>query len=539
MIKGKILLIAQLIALHSFAQNYSNYKQQGERLDAIVKDHPGLAKKEVIGRSAGGKEILMLILGKGDINNKPAIAIIGGIEGNHLLGTELAIGFAEKLLGSDSLKMKLERTSYYIFPDMSPDATEQYFSRVKYERNGNASATDDDRDGRTDEDPFEDLDGNGKITMMRVASPIGDHRINPDDPRSMIRVDLSKDEKGSHLVFSEGTDNDKDGSFNEDGDGGVWLNKNFTFRHPSFSKGSGEFPFSAPETRVLADKLYQLFNVFCVISFSSNTNLSAPYTYNAASANQRLVAGYHEQDVKINEMVSNVYNKIVKLKEAPKPAAQGGDLLSWAYYHYGRFSYSTPGWFIPKPVADTTKKEKPSATTDSVAAYLRWAYSEKASPTFTPWKMIDHPDFPGQQVEVGGVDPFVLTNPPFNMTGNIIDRHAAFIAAVSDMQPAIEISNVRTVKLGNGITRITATVMNTGAFPTHTKPGEKSNWLKKIKVSINLEKQTLISGKKIVLIDALKSYGSAEITFLVKGTGKLEIQAGSPAAGFKKTIINL
>ena len=122
---------------------------------------------------------------------------------------------------TDSIRALLQRTSFYIFPNMSPDAMEQYFAPLKYERQGNSAETDDDRDGRRNEDPAEDLDGNGRITVIRVESPIGEYRLNPDDPRSLVKADLTRGEKGSYQVYTEGIDNDKDGLFNEDGEGGV------------------------------------------------------------------------------------------------------------------------------------------------------------------------------------------------------------------------------------------------------------------------------------------------------------------------------
>ena len=126
-------------------------------------------------------------------------------------------------------------------------------------------------------------------------------------------------------------------------------------------------------------------------------------------------------------MVSELYNKIANMKDAPKATTAGGDLLSWAYYHYGRFSFSTPGWFVPKALSDTTKKDKGDSTKkekafkieDATANYLRWAAQAGIPNEFTEWKKIEHPDFPGQNVEVGGIDPFVLINPPFKMVPDI------------------------------------------------------------------------------------------------------------------------
>jgi len=527
----------------AYAQiDYSNNSQQLARLNLLVKEHSQKAKLKSIGKSAGGKDLWMMTIGTGNTESKPAIAIVGGIEGNHLLGTELSIGFAEKILRSntDSIKTLLSATTFYVFPNMSPDAMEQYFANLKYERHGNARQTDDDRDGKINEDGFDDLDNNGKITMMRIESPIGEYRINTEEPRGMVKADLTKGETGSYILLTEGIDNDKDGEFNEDGEGGVWINKNLTYKHPSFTQGSGEFPVSEPETRSLLDLLYTMYNVYAVLSFSSNNNLSTPYTYNAANVSQRIVTGYQEQDAKVNAMVSDLYNKTLDMKDAPKNTAGGGDFLSWAYYHYGRFSFSTSGWYIPKPKTDTTKKDKPPVISDSVATYVRWATKQNMNINFTDWKMIQHPDFPDQKVEVGGIDPFVLINPPFSMVEELKNKHTDFIIRLALMQPRIDITKIRKEKLGNNITRITVTVINTGALPSHSRLGEKTYWVKRINVRLNMNNnQSVLSGKRIQVLNSMEGYSSKELTWLVRGTGKIEVEAGSPTTGTKKIEIIL
>jgi hypothetical protein len=525
------------------AQDYSNFTQQSARLERLAKSYPQYVKLGSLTKTAGGKNIWMLSIGSGQIQNKPAIAVVGGVEGNHLLGTELAIAFAEKLLQSsttDSIQNLLRNTTFYVFPNMSPDATEQYFAKLKYERQGNGSNTDDDRDGRLNEDPFDDLDGNGKITMMRIESPIGEYKTHPDNARVLVKADLSKGEKGTYRLLTEGIDNDKDGNFNEDGEGGVWFNKNLTYKHPSFTPGSGEFPVSEPEVRALLDTLHGLFNVFAVVSYSSNNNLSAPVTYNAQAAAIRVPGSWMEDDVKVNAMVSDLYNKVTKTKDAPKSAPAGGDFLSWAYYHYARYSFSTPGWWVPKFIPDTSKKEKPLSVDDATANYVLWAQRQGITNTFSEWKTISHPDFPGQKVEVGGLDPFVLMNPPYKMVDSIAMKQTEFLVKLAGLQPQIEIGNIQTEKLGNGLTRITMDVMNKGALPSHSKLGERSNWLKRVNVKLNTTgNQSVISGRKVQLLNTMDAYSSQKITWLVKGSGKLSIEAGSPTTGIKVVDVNL
>lgn len=541
-----ILRLTALILLLPFAGiqargqgGYSNNRQQAERLQVLAKNNPAKAKLTSLAKTKGGKDIWQLTLGVGNASAKPAIAIVGGVEGHHLLGTELAIGFAEHLLQSDSTGL-LDKTTFYIYPNMSPDAMEQYFAPLKYERQGNASATDEDRDGKQDEDGYDDLDRNGRITMMRVESPIGDYRQHPDDPRVMIKADLNKGEKGKYLLYTEGIDNDKDGTFNEDGEGGVWFNKNLTYRHPSFTPGSGEFAVSEIETRALLDQLFELFNVYAVISFGTANNLSTPFAYNAQAANQPLIAGWLQQDVKVDSMLSDLYNKTIGAKDAPRNSGGGGDFLSWAYYHYGRYSFSTPGWWTPKTKPDSTRGEKAFTIDDPLANYLRWAAQQKETVAFTDWKAIQHPDFPGQVVEIGGPDPFALNNPPYHLVADITKKHAAFIKKLAGFQPEIDIVNLKTEKLGSGLTRITADIMNKGGFASHSKLGERTYWVKRINVKLNVNNnQSVLSGKKIQVLNSLEGYSSQQLSWLIKGTGKLTIEAGSPTTGSKKIEISL
>jgi len=541
-----------LLTAFTMAQtDYSNFSQQSARLNTLSKNYPQMVKLKSIAKTVGGKDIWMMSIGNGNTETKPGIAVIGGVEGNHLLGTELAIGFAEKLLqgsNTDSIKSLLNKTSFYVFPNMSPDAMEQYFAPLLYERQGNALQTDDDRDGKLNEDGYDDLDKNGKITWMRIESPVGDYKINPDDKRSLVKADIVKGEKGTYLLMREGIDNDKDGKLNEDGEGGVWFNKNLSFNHPSFSQGAGEFAVSENETRALLDQLFQLFNVYAVVGFATNNNLSASLVFNAANTSTRVVTGWLEPDTKVNAMVADLYNKATAMKDATKATNAGGDLLSWGYYHYGRFSFSTPGWFVPKAAADTTKKDKSDSTKkekapsveDANSNYLRWAASQGITGTFTDWKKVEHPDYPKQNVEVGGLDPFVLINPPFKLVEDITNKHVIFLLKLATLQPELDIIHVKTEKIGGGISRITASIINKGALPSHSKLGERTYWVKRINVKLNiLNNQSIISGKKIQLLNSMEGYSEKELSWLVKGTGKVILEAGSPTTGTKKIEISL
>ncbi len=522
----KLFLISVLAGMGTtiLAQNYSTLNDQQSRIDALVKSYPKLISASSLCKTNGGKDVWMITIGSGKTESKPAIAVVGGVEGSHLLGTELVIAFAENLLkgsNSDSIKAVLNKTTYYLFPNMSPDAYEQYFAKLKYERNGNATATDDDRDGRLNEDPFDDLDANGKITLMRVESPIGEYKLHPDDPRVLIKADPSKGEKGKYLLLTEGIDNDKDGQLNEDGDGGIAFNKNLTYKHKTFTPGAGDYPASEKETRALLDFLYDAFNVYAIVSFSSNNNLS-------------------NNEDKATTIVSELYNKVIGIKDAPKGTALGGDFMQWAYQHYGRFSFSTQGWWVPKAKPDTAKKEKVFTVEDPTANYLRWSAQQGVVNNYTDWKVINHPDYPNQLVEVGGIDPFVLIDPPFKLVNDISKKHTEFLLKMASFQPEIDVMNVKTESLSNGLTRVSIDVINKGALATHSKFADRNYFVKKIKVAVNPSgKQTIIGGKKIILLNNMEPSTIQSFSWLIKGKGKLTIDVGCPTAGTKNIEVSL
>ncbi len=527
-----------------WAQNaYSDLRAQEERLQSLSRSYPRYAQLRSLARTDGDRNLWLLTLGGEGADTRPAIVVAGGLEGNHPLSTELAIGFAENLLkgsNTDSIQQLLNKTTYYIFPNLNPDAAAQYFASLQYERTGNARDTDDDRDGRLNEDGPDDLDGNGKITWMRISSPTGDYIPHPDDPRVLIKADPAKGERGIYRLLPEGIDNDRDGHWNEDGPGGVAFNKNLSYKHPSFSPGSGEFPVSEKETRALLDFLYEHYNVYALVQFSAHNNLSQALSYVPAQANARITSGWQEADVKVNQAVSELYNQVIQQKDAPKSPVAGGDMLSWGYFHYGRFSFSTPGWWAPKTKPDSSRGEKAFTRDDAVANYLRWAGQKGIDNVFTPWKKITHPDFPGQEVELGGLHPFVQQTPPVSLVPELVQKHSRFLQKLAAMQPELDLVNLKTEKLGNGLTRVTVELLNRGLLPTHTQLGERSNWVKRILVKANTGSgQQLISGKARQTLGALSGQTGETLSWLIRGSGRFSIEAGSPGTGSKTIQITL
>lgn len=523
-----LCLPAALLAQNS----YSDFQTLTDRLNQLEADYGNLTELTSLDKTAGNRDIWVLTIGSGDTENHPAIAVIGGAKGSHILGSELALSFAENLLAnssSEEISRLLETTTFYVLPRINPDATEQYFASMKYERDVNTISTNEDRDDAFDEDPFNDLNGDNLITMMRVEDATGKWMAHSDDSRLMKMADITKGEKGNYKLFTEGADDDGDGAFNEDNPGGVNINKNFTYDYPYFEPGAGENMASQIETRVVMDFLFEgAPNVFSVVSFGPANNLSTPVKFNRGGVSQRVITGWYEEDVAINKLVSDSYNEIVNMNGAPTMDGQPGDLFQWAYFHYGRFSFSTPGWWTPEVMGDDDKVMK---FDNDEAKFLAWA-DQNDMDAFVDWEEVDHPDFPNKKVEVGGIKPYMSMTPPYGMVDSLSLKHTDFITKLASMKPSVELVNFEATQAGRNLTRITVDVHNSGILPTASRLGERTDWVKEVVVKIELSNNLkLVSGEMLDTIESIEGDGSVRKTWLVRGNGTFSLSAGAPNTG--------
>jgi hypothetical protein len=529
---------------------YQNHNQMSGRIDALAGKYPELCAVTSLAKTMGGKDIRLITIGTGNKDSKPGVFVAGGVDGRYLIGRELALGFVEEILKrskEDSISLLLDKITFYVIPDLSPDASAQFFSDVKYERNINSRATDDDKDFVFDEDPCEDLNKDGYITLIRIKDPAGNYIGSIEDGRVMVQADLSKGQTGNYLVFSEGTDNDKDGQFNEDGPGGVNFNHNLTYNYEEFGLNAGLYPVSETETRAVVDFLYDRFNIYMVIAFGPQDNLGQPMKAAERPAGQQApaqnqpgepgmmrrergrITSIMKTDETVNKLVSDKYHEITGSKGSPPAISEPGNFMEWAYFHYGRYSFSTPGWWFPVEKGKNVE-----------AAFLKSADKNELSDIFIPWTAIVHPDFPGKSAEVGGMKPFVLINPPLDTIGDLISLHYRFITTVAAMHPELEFLDVRVEDAGDNIFRLSLKIHNKGVFATNTEIGESNIWIRVMRLNLEPSKgQTIISGLKVQRIQRLQGDESAEFSWLISGKGRTVISAGAANVGIVTTSAEL
>lgn len=525
-------------------EQYLNYQQLTTKLQSLSKNSN--VKVESFGKSFGNKDLWVLKIGN---DKNPALLIVAGVDGTHQSGTQMATLLAEKIITNNPEWLK--KRSIFIIPSANPDAIDAFFAKTKFEKSGNARPTDDDRNGKIADDIFDDLNNDGLITHMRIASPTGDYIIDPDDNRLMIKADASKNQTGTHLLLSEGLDNNKNGIFNEDPSNGVNLDKNFAFDYPAFKTHAGEYAVSENEARVLMDFIFANPNIHSVITFGPHNNLSEAPKYDAKSAKERIIKSWQEQDVKFAENTSKLFNKHIKLKNVTKKPHTPGNFSNTAYYHAGKYSFSTPVWWanletkndsLAKKDAKDTKDVKDSKKTDPTEeqTFLKWADQEQLKDIFVEWKAINHPDFPNQKVEVGGIKPYALQNPPIKYLEQLVEPHLAFLTDYVNNFPTHEVFDQKVEKLGNNVYRITIKASNKGFLPSYSEINDKLKFTSRIRTKIILNNnQKMLSGRKVQLQNALLPNQTIEHTWLVSGNGKLTIETGCATTGYSTVELNL
>ncbi|HLO60233.1 MAG TPA: M14 family metallopeptidase [Bacteroidales bacterium] len=520
-----LILLVLTIPLKS---QYSDYGQLSTRIKKLGQNSTVAVSS--LTKTFSGKEIFTVTVGKGEKENKPGIAVIGGINGASLASVELIMQMAEKLAVSNSLL--LDEVTFYFIPNVSPDATEQYFAPVRYERTRNTFPYDEDKDGKTDEDGFDDLNKDGVISVMRVLDPDkGEYFVHPDNPDLMVKADITKGEKGQYLVLLEGTDNDKDGKINEDQPGGVNFNRNFTFNYPYFSEDAGINAISEPETRSVAKFLFDHWNIFAVLCIGKENNLSEFSDLAAELSDKKITAVVSDKDKPYYQQAVEAYKKLVHLGDSSKVTSKGGDILSWTYFHYGRFGFGTPGWNVVRD-----KNNRGSVDFD----YLKYAASKGIMQQVVPWQKFDHPDFPGKTVEIGGIKPFVALNPPMKVIDSISGPHYEFMLQLARMHPSLKFSSVKVLRNSGDLYQVEAEITNTGSLPTMAYPAVHSKWVKMVRLDILTSKSQVISGgKKVFLFDRIDPGESQKVIWLVNGKGKVVLKAGSPQTGIVARDVEL
>lgn len=425
---------------------YLNFDGLTRDLRAIV-DGSNLATMESLGTTLGGREIWVVRVGNpvgSPLDERPGVLVVGNLEGDHLAGSQLALESIRYLIDNESqeaVQSVLADRVFYFFPRLNPDGAEAMFASVRQNKKTNSRPWDEDNDGRLDEDGPEDLNGDGYITAMRVEDPAGLFLVDTTDLRAMKKADPTKGESGRYKVYWEGVDNDGDGFFNEDGPGGVDLNRNFQHAYPYWTGDAGPHMVSEVESRALMDFALAHRNIAAVFTFSETDNLVNPPDSRGAlspaqvlglssfadAANEEvftkgivttgLAAGGRGSrggrggggggyirgaqpgrdndptsgvrpattvatpDQVYLKAVSDAYKRITGIENVPIHRTPEGAFFQYGYFQFGVPSFSTLGWGVPRgeAVAQPRSREGPASGPGAAASGSRGGSRSDAS----------------------------------------------------------------------------------------------------------------------------------------------------------------
>ena len=453
-------------------------------LEAWAHEFPQLTELYSIGNTLNGKPLMVLeITNKqtGAAGVKPGFYYDGNIHAGELTGGEVALHFAWYLLsnyGRDERVTGLVDTrTLYVRPKFNPDGADIALTTAQTLRS-TPRPYDQDLDGLLDEDPPNDLDGDGHITQMRIPNPDGAWYISSEDPRLMLRAPgrggggrggggRGGGQQGPpapageqfYDVMSEGIDDDDDGRHNEDGVGGIDMNRNFprNWGMEFEQGGAGPYPLSEPETQATIAFLNSHRNITGI--FHGHT--SGGFTYRLPStaawsnfppADQELIL---EESAKYEETTEQPARPSYTNPEVHRH----GTLISWGYWDFGVVG------FVPEFWGRFGRDYNEDGTVDPLER-LRFHDEELDNSYFTDWAPYEHPDY--GTVEIGGWHTkFTTQNPPTEMLQSELELYVPWMLWLAEIAPQVEIRNVTVEAAGEDQFRVTVEVENVGYLPTN------------------------------------------------------------------------
>jgi murein tripeptide amidase MpaA len=462
-------------------------------LEGWVREFPQLTRLYSIGETLEGTPLLVLEITNadtGEAGEKPGYYYDGNIHSGELAGAEVALHFAWYLLsnyGRDPRVTRLVDTrTLYVRPKFNPDGAD-----IALATDQNLRSTprpyDEDGDGLFDEDPGNDLDGDGSITQMRVPSSNGRWKVSPADARVMVQRGDAEIEGEFYAVYSEGLDDDGDGRFNEDGLGGIDMNRNFprNWGLEFEQSGAGPYPLSEPETRATIEFLNGHRNITGV--FHGHT--SGGFLFRLPSTTSW--DDYNLADQNLILEMSRKYETTTGQRAIPSYSNprvhRYGTLISWSYWDFGVVGFVPEFWGgfgrDYDGDGDITEAER-----------HRWNEQELDGEGFADWTPYDHPQL--GPVEIGGWRrKFTRQNPPPHLLKGELELYMPWMLWLAEIGPRIVLKDVEAAPLGEGLFKISGAVENEGYLPTHiTQRALEADVAVPVRVVLELTDAELVTG---------------------------------------------
>ncbi|MEW6706271.1 MAG: M14 family metallopeptidase [Pseudomonadota bacterium] len=459
---------------------FYRHDELGRLLADYAEALPQLVERRSIGKSHEGRDIWLVAVtnrATGPADDKPALWIDGNIHAAELTASTACLYYLHQLAtqyGRDErITQLLDTRAVYICPRLNPDGAELALAdRPRHIR----SST---RPYPFDEEPVEgltveDVDGDGRVLMMRVPDPHGPYKKHPQEPRLMVPREPGEFGGEYYRVMPEGTLKNFDGftvRANRDKEG-LDLNRNFPslWRQEFEQLGAGPYPTSEPEVRAMVDFIVNHPNIGAAISYHTHSGVILRPM--GTQSDEEMIAEdlwVYKRFSKLGEQLTGypAISIFHEFKYHPKEVITGTQ--DWVYEHLGALfwtveiwapnkeagidDYHFIEWYRDHPVEDELK-------------LLKWSDEQCGGQAHAEWKPFEHPQL--GPVELGGWDKMNFwRNPPPHLREREVARFPAWMTQLGLSLPRLALLCTEVQALGPDTWRVRMAVANTGWLPAY------------------------------------------------------------------------
>jgi murein tripeptide amidase MpaA len=458
---------------------FYKYDELTEILQGWAEERPELYRVESIGSSYEGRELWLCTLTNvetGPDLEKPGFLIEANIHSLEVTGTTAALHLIDRLLsgyGEDERVTRvLDTRAFYVIPRLNPDGPELALAdRPRFIRSSTRPwPLAEEVDGLYEED----LDGDGRVLMMRVPDPNGSWKPHPDEPRMLIRREPDDAEGEFYRVLWEGRIRNYDGVTIKIAPPleGLDLNRNFPMEWAVESEqlGAGPYPTSEPEIRAMVQAIVDRPNITGHIAYHtfSGVHLRPYSSYSDEQYPTNDLRTYRLLGEKATEFTGYPAISIFHdFKYDPKQTVKGG-ANDWLYDHLGLYSWTTEFWSPQREAGienyqyiDWLRDHPP----DDDLKLLRWSDEQLEGKGYVDWYPFEHDQL--GKVELGGWDlMYCWGNVPPQFLEREIAPHTELAIWHLLVSPQLGIRSVEVESLGSDSWLIRLVVENTGWLPT-------------------------------------------------------------------------
>ena len=494
-----------------------------DELTAILRgwadERPDLYRLESIGSSFEGREIWLCTVTNfqtGPDLEKPAFLIEANIHSLEVTGATAALHLIDRLLsghGEDPrVTHVLDTRAFYVIPRLNPDGPELALAdRPRFTRSSTRPwPLVDEVDGLHEED----LDGDGRILMMRLRDANGAWKAHPQEPRLLVRREPDDVDGDFYRVLWEGRIRNYDGVTIKVAPPleGLDLNRNFPMEWAVEAEqyGAGPYPTSEPEIRAMVQAIVERPNI---------TGHIAYHTF--SGVHLRPYSGYPDEhfptpDLRAYQLIGEKATELTgypaisifhDFKYDPKQTVKGG-ANDWLYDHLGVFSWTTEFW-SPQREAGIEDYEfidwlRDHPLEDDLKL-LRWSDEQLDGQGHVDWYRFEHDQL--GEVELGGWNlMYCWGNVPPQFLEREIAPHTEFAIWQLLASPRLELRSAEVEELGSDRWLVRLVLENTGWLPTSvSEKAIERKAVRPLEVEITLpEGGHVIGGEKKVELGQLQ-----------------------------------